>query len=86
MRKVISVIAIMLVVLCCFHGCGAEAENETKEEQISMFVVVEEANSWAVLYHRETKVMYVMSRGGYNTGNFTVLLNPDGSPLVWDSE
>ena len=27
MRKVISVIAIMLVVLCCFHGCSTEQKE-----------------------------------------------------------
>ena len=27
--------------------------------------------------------MYVISQGTRNYGNFTVLLNPDGTPQVW---
>lgn len=48
-----------------------------------MFVEVESNTFWQVVYHRETKVMYVISHGTRNYGNFTVLLNPDGTPQVW---
>ena len=50
---------------------------------VSMFVEVESNLFWRVVYHRETKVMYVISEGHENCGNFTVLLNPDGTPQVW---
>ena len=37
-----------------------------------------------VVADRDTKVMYAVSRGGYNCGNFTLLVDADGKPLLWD--
>lgn len=48
-----------------------------------MFVEIERTDSWKVVYHKETKVMYAVSFGGYNSGNFTLLVNDDGSPMLW---
>lgn len=31
-------------------------------------------------------IMYAISDGYYNHGTFTVLLNPDGTPMLWESE
>lgn len=55
----------------------------------NMFVTVQHSSSilpswpYEVVYHRDTKVMYVVSRGNYNAGNFTLLVNPDGSPMLY---
>ena len=38
------------------------------------------------MYHKETKVMYAVSSGGFNSGNFTVLVNPDGTPMIYKEE
>lgn len=38
---------------------------------------------YKVVYHKQTKVMYVVSDGRYNEGNFTLLVNADGKPLVY---
>lgn len=59
-------------------------DEDSDEPIISMFVEVEETSEFRVLYHRETKVMYAVSVGGYNRGNFTVLVNPDGSPMLYE--
>lgn len=37
-----------------------------------------------IFHHRETKVMYAVSGGTYNRGNFTLLVNSDGSPMLWE--
>lgn len=50
-----------------------------------MFVLIEEGEYWYVYYHQETKVMYVMSLSSYNRGNFTVMVNPDGSPMLYEN-
>ena len=87
MKKLIAF--LMAVVLCaCLFGCRAvvEDKSEVKETPVSMFVCVEKSGSWWVMYHRETRVMYAVSAGYYNCGAFTALLNPDGTPMIWEGE
>lgn len=83
MKKIIVLVAMMMVLLT---GCGQEVRSEFDEDSESMFVIVEETPSWRIVYHAGTKVMYAVSYGGYNSGNFTLLVNPDGSPMVWMEE
>lgn len=78
MKKIIAIV----IVLCVFM-CGCTSVETVERESSSMFVKVESAESWDVVYHRETKVMYVVSDGSYNHGTFTLLVNPDGTPMVY---
>lgn len=68
--------AVIAVSLAC---CGvSEAEAEQKE----MFVEVYDGDGYHVVYHAETKVMYVV--GDVDFGDvFTVIVNPDGTPMIW---
>jgi hypothetical protein len=74
----------MIVLLAVtLTGCS---EVEDKSSDISEFVIVEITNSWRVVYHKKTKVMYVVSDGTYNRGTFTLLVNADGTPMIWEGE
>lgn len=74
----------MIMTLC---ACSAnKTESEVVEDKMSMFVKVEEGPSWNVYYHKETKVMYVASYSNYNRGNFTLLVNADGSPMIYKGD
>lgn len=58
------------------------------DEETNMFIRVQRhnyynGNYYDVVYHRDTKVMYVISRGQYNSGQFTLLVNADGSPMLY---
>ena len=78
---------IFMVLALCLSLCGcggSSVQVESNFSNTSMFVDVESNIFWQVVYHRETKVMYVISQGTRNYGNFTVLLNPDGTPQVWE--
>lgn len=33
---------------------------------------------------KETGVMYAVSNGGYNSGTFTLLVDENGKPLIWE--
>lgn len=67
---------VIAVSLAC---CGvSEAEAEQKE----MFVEVYDGDGYHVVYHAETKVMYVAGDVKYGDV-FTVLVNPDGTPMIW---
>ena len=81
-------IVLMLFALCTylFTGCGAPVEDQTPGSVNSMFICVEKSAAWWVVYHKDTKVMYTISAGHYNCGTFTVMLNPDGTPMIWEGE
>ncbi len=77
-KLLVSVFAI--VATAVLIGCGIEASASSEP----MFVEVYESTYWSVVYNSETKVMYVVSDGSYNRGTFTLLVNADGTPMVWD--
>lgn len=77
---------ILFVALLCvsLSSCSIkDVEKVNADTQASMFVQVEMAGNWAVVYHKDTKVMYAVSRGSYNGGTFTLLVDKDGKPLTW---
>lgn len=86
MKKRILALVIAMVLLT---GCGTNERgfNEFGGAN-SMFEIVEggEFKGYLIAYHKETKVMYAVSNAAYNTGNFTVMLDADGKPLLWEGE
>ena len=82
--KRFSVIFVVFSLCLSLCACGSvPVQVESNVSAASMFVEVENNLTWRVVYHRETKVMYVISQGTENHGNFTVMLNPDGTPQTW---
>ena len=82
LKPIVPAIALAAILL---SGCAANgAESQVVDGKASMFIRVEQGPYWNVYYHRDTKVMYAVSAGCYNSGNFTVLVNPDGSPMLWE--
>ena len=82
-NKILVAIIIGLTMICT--GC-ANVEKTPQQSETSIFVKVEHSTGFDVVYHRETKVMYAISGGSYNYGNFTLLVNPDGSPMIYKGE
>ena len=78
MKKRILFCILLCVILA---GCSYE-ESTTKQE--SAFIIVEEELSFDVVYHKDTKVMYAVSHSSYNMGSLTLLVNPDGSPMLYE--
>jgi hypothetical protein len=70
-----------------FAACGSEVEKADSSvgasETKSMFVQVEDTRFGAVVYHRDTKVMYAVSTGSYNSYTMTLLVNADGTPMIY---
>ena len=87
MKKLIIILTVFALCACLFVGCGVSVETAHKDSDTSMFVIVEKYDTgWWVVYHKDTKVMYVISAGPNNCGVFTVMLNPDGTPMIWEGE
>ena len=82
---------LMIALLSCLilAGCGSAAKTEEAAEPVNAtrFEKVEGVlGLYDVYADRETGVMYAVSRGTYNQGNFTVLVDADGKPLLWKGE
>lgn len=85
MKRKLAYILILSMLL--LSGCKmVEVESvDDNGKDTSMFVVIEVTGTWEVVYHKETKVMYVVSCGAYNAGSFTVLVDADGKPMLWEN-
>lgn len=77
-----KLVLVMIMAMLSLTAC-AKVETANKNET-SMFVEVEKTGVWRVVYHKDTKVMYTVSCGGYNSGDFTLLVNADGTPMLWN--
>ena len=84
MKKMIAVLLLAIMLT----GCGEVSPVEKAEEsvEISRFIEIERAIGWKIVADKETGVMYAVSNGGYNTGNFTLLVDKNGNPLIWEGE
>ena len=82
----IAVVLLAVVILALSLCACSKVESKADSDEPSMFVKIENVGVWLVVYHRDTKVMYVVSNGGYNAGDFTVLLNPDGTPMLYSGD
>ena len=84
--KLFTTVFIILCMLFCIAGCN-NAKVTTVHDDIastSMFIEVERSYTWTVVYHRYTKVMYVVSAGNYNYGTFTLMVDENGDPLLYE--
>lgn len=82
MKKIIIGISIILTLLMC--GCTSKELQEENNE--SKFVQIERGMLYRILYHKDTKVMYTMSTYGQGAGAFCVMVNADGTPMIWGGE
>ena len=78
---------MILCILAALTGCSKVEEDVNVYADTSIFICCERSSAtkpFSIVYHKDTKVMYAVSAGGYNTGTFTLLVNPDGSPMLWE--
>ena len=81
-------IALMAIALCAclFMGCYSYPTTGEEVSRESSFVIVEDGDGYYIVYHKDTRVMYTFSTGGSNYGSFCLLVNPDGTPMIWEGE
>ena len=82
----IKIISILIICLMLFSGCvsaSAEVLPSVGYSVGNTFVIVDSTSNWDVVYCNKTKVMYVVSKGTYNRGVFTLLVNKYGNPMIW---
>lgn len=76
-KKCVFLLALIAMLL---FGCALETEAEKTG---TMFVPVYNGMYYSVVYEKDTKVMYAVSDGAKNRGTFTMLVNADGTPMIW---
>jgi hypothetical protein len=81
-KFIATIITIALVVVVLFF-VGCDNTNNSVRANDDIFVTVSESLDYAIVYDRETKIMYTMSKDNYN---FTVLVNADGTPKLYKGE
>ena len=81
MKKfIVALVALMfLLVVACGGSGSAQAEGEKDFEFFNT------SGPGTVIRHNETGVCYLWHKSGYG-GGLTVMVNPDGSPYVWEEE
>lgn len=87
-KRIFVIVTLGLLLTGCKSNMINQSALETRNKtSISRFIVVEDngmSDGFKVVYDRETGVMYTLSCGSYNRGNFTMLVNADGTPLIWN--
>lgn len=80
---VIALFWIVVISVSSLCSCTNTTVTAVSNDDTSMFVLLEDTSRWDVVYHKNTKVMYAVSSQGTGSGVFTVLLNPDGTPMIY---
>ena len=89
-KRIVAGLAAFLIVLSIvvmFTGCASTRAEATEVDDVddgNTFILVDADYYCWIVYHKDTKVMYAVSRSGYNAGTYTVLVNADGTPMIWE--
>ena len=73
---------IMILFVIIITGCSSKSEGHTEKR----FETIAAEHHFRVLYDKESKVQYAISNYSYNSGNMTLLVDKDGSPLLYKEE
>lgn len=88
MKKIISIFVIMIVSILLLQACcKCNDSDSVNASSDSMFISIPYSivtDDYYVVYHKDTRVMYAISNGSGNRGIFTLLVNPDGSPMIYN--
>ena len=83
----IIVTGVLLVVFIFMAFLMCSSDSTTADAASNMGFEVLDGGTWDsvwVVYDVETGVMYAMSNGSKNMGTMTLMINPDGTPRVYE--
>lgn len=90
-KKLISLLLVLVMPMLVLYGCSCSIETTPYNtiEKCGRFVIIKEYTSMSTvyveMYDKNTKVMYVYVDLG-ESGSLQVLLNADGSPMLYEGE
>lgn len=83
MKKFIAIVLITLTMLS-MTACATKRTSEAVKGETSRMIEIESTDSYYIVYDKYTKVMYAVSDGSYNHGTFTLLVDANGNPLLYN--
>jgi PBP1b-binding outer membrane lipoprotein LpoB len=83
MRKVISIILMVLVLTGC---SGKTASTPFVEKEGPRFVKLSDEGTFEIYVDTVTDIQYAVSDSPGNMGTVTLLVDKNGYPLVWKGE
>ena len=86
-KRIVAGLAAFLIIVSIvlmFAGCASTRAEAKEVEDGNTFILVDADYYCWIVYHKDTKVMYAVSGSGYNAGTYTVLVNADGTPMIWE--
>ena len=78
---IIASVLLIAMAACETQPAAASFENSTSLQ--AQFVMVYDSYGYSIVYNAANRVMYAVSGGHDNCGTFTLLVNDDGSPMIW---
>ncbi len=83
MKKLI-VIAFITLTMLSMTACATKRASEAVKGETSRMIELERFDLYYIVYDKYTKVMYAVSDGAYNRGTFTLLVDANGNPLLYN--
>lgn len=80
MKKLIVCATLVGMLLC---GCSSEDPLLGGSAMNGRFVTVETESNYSIIVDTKTNVMYLKYNPGPYDSGITVLLNADGTPMLW---
>ena len=77
------IVALLALVFLMLAACVGSGSAQTEAEPVFEEIIV--SGPGDIIRHNETGVCYLYRRTGY-AGGMTVMVNPDGSPYVWEED
>lgn len=88
-KRIVAGLAAFLIIvsiILMFTGCASirtEAKEVDDTDDGNTFILVDADYYCWIVYHKDTKVMYAVSRSPNNIGTYTLLVNADSTPMIW---
>lgn len=88
MKKTFIVLVMVVAMFFGLVGCcdDSQPREMASRNDDSSFFIVEEGLDYFIVYHKDTKVMYVVSNGYHGEGVFEVMVNADGTPMLYEED
>ena len=89
MKRLLIVLVLFALCACLFVGCSRHYSDEYRSKfwVNTGFTYIECKGYADYVYHNDTRVIYVFIRGiDYDSTGMSMLVNPDGTPMIWEGK
>lgn len=82
-KRILACVVVIIIISVLISDCVSDEALSKTSDMFEYIGYNSEANA-EIVYDTETKVMYTISDIPYNKGTMTLLVNPDGTPKLWE--